>query len=471
MSALAGASQVLQQACDLLVENGLVITVDDERRVIERGAVAIDDGRIVAVGTTEEVRELVMPARIVDAAGKVVTPGLVNAHLHTTQALYRGYVPDDVSDTYEYIFGWVAPYYVALTPEEERLAVALSCADSLRHGVTTVAEAGTMRHPLTSTEAIAESGIRGVVGRWAWDLEEDPPELRMSEREALDAVEEVLDAFRGGARERVRAFASVLGQATCSEALLTGTKALAERYGAVMQLHQSLDAEEVARYQRQGGFDGDPMTRFAQLGLLSPDLRMIHVLDIDAEGVELVAQSGASIVRCLGGHAGRGVAEMRARGIPVSFGTDTVNLSNSCDMLRAIHLSLALAREWPEQFGSLTAEAALEMLTRDGARSVGAGDVLGSLSVGMEADLVIFDAGRPEWRPLLDPVGNLILSADGGSAETVIVGGELLVDGGRLTRVDERALYAEAQAAAERIVARLGLERPRRWPLIGAGRA
>ncbi|MFL5818730.1 MAG: amidohydrolase family protein [Conexibacter sp.] len=458
-------------ACDLLVENGLVITVDEERRMIERGAVAIAGGRIVAGGPTEEGRAAFAAERVIDAAGKVVTPGLMNAHLHTTQGLYRGYVPDDVSDTYEYIFGWVVPYYVALTPEEERLAVALSCADSLRQGVTNVAEAGTMRHPLSSAEAIAESGIRGFVGRWIWDLEQDPPQLRMTERAALDAVEEVLDAFRGGVRDRVRAFASVIGMATCSEAVLTGTKVLADRYGAVMQIHQSLDAEEVARYQRHAGFTGDPMTRFAQLGLLGPDLRMIHMLDLDAEGVELVAQSGASIVRCLGAYAGRGVAEMRAQGIPVAFGTDTVNLSNSCDMLRAIHHSVALAREWPEQFGSLTVEAALEMLTLDGARSVGAAEVLGSLSVDKEADLVIFDAGRPEWVPQLDPVGNLMFSADGGSAETVIVGGDVLVEGGRLTRVDEAALYAEAQEAAERIVARLGIERPRRWPLIEGSRA
>ena len=456
--------------CDLLVENGLVITVDDQRRMLERGAVAIDDGRIVAVGPAHEVRAGYAADRVIDAAGKVVTPGLVNAHLHTTQALYRGYVPDDVSDTYEYIFGWVAPYYVALTPEEEHLAVALSCADSLRQGVTTVAEAGTMRFPLTSTTAIAESGIRGIVGRWVWDLKDDPPQLRMTERAALDAVEEVLDAFRGGVRDRVRAFASVIGMATCSEALLTGTKVLADRYGAVMQLHQSLDAEEVTRAQGQAGFSGDPMTRFAQLGMLGPDLRLVHMHAVDAEGVELVAQSGASIVRCLGGGAGRGVAEMRARGIPVAFGTDTVNLSNSCDMLRAIHLTLALAREWPEQYGALTVEAGLEMLTRDGARSIGAGEVLGSLSVGKEADLVIFDAGRPEWVPQLDPVANLVLSADGGSAETVIVGGDVLVEDGRLTRVDEASLYAEAQEAAERIVARLGINRPRRWPLIAADR-
>lgn len=458
-----------RRPCDLLVAGGTCVTVDARRRIVRDGAVAIADGAIAAVGTAAELAQRFAPARTLDATGKVIAPGLVNAHLHMSQHLFRGFVPDDV-DADDYIFDWAVPYYVALTPEEERLAVTLACCDLLRRGVTSVGEAGTMRFPLACAEAIEQAGLRAALGRWAWDLVDRPAALRMTTGEALAAVGQLLDALGADPRARVRAMASVIGMGCCSDALLRGAAQLAERHGAMLNLHQSVSPAEGPAWQAQAGFAAAPVEHLDRLGALGPNVRLIHLLELDAAEIALLGARDAKVVRCLGATAIRHLAALREAGVAIALGTDTVNVSNTVDVLRAAHLAAACCREDPERVGELRAEAALEMCTIDGAVSLGQEALVGSLEAGKQADLVLFDAERPEWVPNFDPVANLVYSADGGSVDTVLVGGEILVEGGRLTRVDEPALYAEARAVAERVVARAGLRarRSARWPEVAA---
>lgn len=457
------------ERCDLLIAGGTYLTVDADRRILHDGALAIDGGRIVAVGGAAQLAARYAPDRTLDATGKVVTPGLVNAHLHLSQHLYRGFVPDDV-DPDDYVFDWAVPYYAVLEPEEEQLAVALACADLLRRGVTSVAEAGTLRFPAQAAAAVRESGIRAALGQWVWDLVEEPAVLRNDTAAALALIEAQLAALGADPHDRVRAMASVIGMGCCSDDLLTGAKALAEDYGAMLNLHQSIDVEEAAAWGAGGGFPDGPVTRLDALGLLDPGVRLIHLLVLGDREIELLGERQARVVRCYGTGSAYRLGELHAAGVSVSLGTDTVNVANTTDMLRTAHFAAAYCREDPAARGFLRAETALEMCTIEGARSLGQEAVTGSLEVGKQADVVLFDAERPEWVPNLDPVANLVYSADGGSVDMVLVGGEELVAGGRLTRVDERALYAEANAVAEGIVERTGLraKRPQRWPVSRA---
>ncbi len=455
----------MPEPCDLLLRGGTVVTVDEQRRILVDGALAIGGGRILAVDPWASVSARYAPARVIDARDKVITPGLVNAHVHMSQHLLRGIVPDHTPPA-EYLFEWAFPYYAALSEDDELLAVQLGCCDLLRKGVTLVGEAGTLRFPRAAAEAVRRSGIRCVLGAWAWDLIGDFPALRWSTDEALAVVESVLR--EGG--DRLRACASIIGMGTCSDELIQGAKALADRYGAMLNLHQSATREEIAAYRLPVA----PVAHLDALGALDRNVRLVHATFVDDEELALIAARDAAVVHCdtallkMGEGALRSsrVPEMLGLGIPVAIGTDTVNVSNTNDVLRAVHLAALVYKDARGSLDVLPAEAALEMCTIAGARSLGVEDRLGSLEAGKDADVVVFDATRPEWLPLHDVVNQLVYSADGGSVELVLVGGEVVVDGGRVVGVDEAALARAVSSTAGQVIERAGVRPAPRWPVL-----
>ena len=156
--------------------------------------------------------------------------------------------------------------------------------------------------------------------------------------------------------------------------------------------------------------------------------------------------------------------EMVERGINVSIGTDGNNASNYSDMMRATYLVAGLfkdARMDPQMF---PAEKAYEMATLGGARTMLLQDQIGSLEVGKRADVVMHDTDRPEWRPLLNVINQLVWSADGRGVHTVLVDGKIVVEGGHCTTIDEAELWAKAQRMGESITARSGLPDKAKFP-------
>ncbi|MCF8528245.1 MAG: amidohydrolase family protein, partial [Candidatus Nanopelagicales bacterium] len=146
---------------DLLVTGGDVVTMNGAREVLVGGAVAVLDGRIVAVGSTSALRATYPGTAELDAAGCVVTPGMVDAHQHHTgDALVRSAIPDDLP-LGESIYEWAVPLHAAHTADDDEIASLLTCVESLRSGVTTVVEAGTVAHPDRVADAMTRAGLRG----------------------------------------------------------------------------------------------------------------------------------------------------------------------------------------------------------------------------------------------------------------------------------------------------------------------
>jgi cytosine/adenosine deaminase-related metal-dependent hydrolase len=195
---------------------------------------------------------------------------------------------------------------------------------------------------------------------------------------------------------------------------------------------------------------------------------MVHV---DASEVAILGETGTNVVHCpvaaLKGAYGSGPAglfpEMAAAGINLLLGTDG---SDHHDMMRAITLMAGLFKDARQDSGLFPAHQALEMATVNGARAMGLSHEIGALAPGYKADIVLHDIDRPEWRPLHNPVRQLVWSADGRGVHSVWVDGRRVIEAGRCTTIDEDALYAEAQAAAEAIVRRTGLPTVSAWPVI-----
>jgi hypothetical protein len=159
---------------DLLIDAWYVVTMNATRDIIHRGSVAVRGNEIVAVGKTADLERRYRPARRVGGDRFVLTPGLVNTHIHITgEPITRGYVPDDTPFE-ENVFVWLCQLYAALDADDERCSAQLAAAEMLRSGTTTFLEAGTIRFLDEVLDGLTEIGIRGRVGRWIWDLPPEP---------------------------------------------------------------------------------------------------------------------------------------------------------------------------------------------------------------------------------------------------------------------------------------------------------
>jgi cytosine/adenosine deaminase-related metal-dependent hydrolase len=213
-----------------------------------------------------------------------------------------------------------------------------------------------------------------------------------------------------------------------------------------------------------------PVEHLAHIGALGPNVTLVHMVHVDEAEIALLAETGANVTHCpgaalKGGYGTTSVGlfpEMEVAGVNLMLGTDG---SDHADLMRAVTLMAGLFKDARRDGALFPAHRAIEMATVNGARAMGLAQEIGSLEVGKKADLVAHDTDRPEWRPMLNAVRQLVWSADGRGVHSVWVDGRRVVDAYRCTSIDEDRLYAQAQQAAEAIVARSGLPAVNAWPV------
>lgn len=453
-----------------LIAGTQVVTMNATRDIIRDGAVLIQHDRIVEVGKASDLADRYPQATRVGGDHFVVTPGMVNSHIHITgEPLTRGYVPDDTPFE-ENVFVWLCRLYSVYTAAEERLSAQLAAVEMLKSGTTSFLEAGTIRFLDEVVDALVEVGIRGRVGRWVWDLPPEPGVYRQSTDQAIAHLQRQLTDFKSVANDRIGAWSILVGHTTCSDPLWRAARQLATQHGVGMSFHMSpakLDPEGFV-----AEFGHRPMIHLAELGVLGPDVAITHCVHVDDAEMAVMAAAGVSVAHCpttalkvsYGVTQVGKMPEMVQAGINVSIGTDGNNASNYSDLHRATYLVAGLfkdARTDPQMF---PAEMAYEMATLGGARTMLLDDEIGSLEPGKKADVVLHDIDRPEWRPLLNVMNQLVWSADGRGVHTVFVDGQMVVDGGRMTTIDEGALWEATQAAGEAITLRSGLPDMAKFP-------
>jgi 5-methylthioadenosine/S-adenosylhomocysteine deaminase len=453
----------------LLVEHALVITMDGARRVFADGSVLIDGSRIVRVGRAAEVRPTGRPERlqVIDGRGRLVIPGFVDTHVHLSEHLSRGVMPDEVLVD-RYVPDWYVPLYATISPEEEAVAAQLAGLEMLRTGTTTFCEAGTLFDVATVARAVDALGMRAVLGRWSWDLASGPGPLAQSTGQALAQTEAAMDAVSALRSPLVRVWPLLIGFGTASEALILGAHALAERRGTGWGMMQ------FASHPSRRTSDILPLAMLENWGVLGPRTKLAHMVHVTPGDVARLARLDVKIAHCpsaalkhVKGLVSHGrFAEMVEAGVTVSLGGDSANGSNHFDMLRLMSLATLVAKDARLDPGLLPPERMLEMATLGGARALGLEAEIGSLEPGKRADLVLFDLDRPEWRPLLDPVSNLVYSATGASVHTVVIDGRIVLDAGRVTTVDEGEVLSRAERLARPYLGRAGVSARPKWPLI-----
>ena len=450
------------QRVDTLIRGAVIVTQDEERRIIRDGALAIRGDRIAALGKRSELEDKVDATSVIDGGRFVITPGFIDAHIHITgDPLTRGYVPDDISDAFgDTLQRWVIPRYLAHTSGDERLSARLAAVEMLRAGTTCFLEAGTIRYLDEVAEGLAEAGIRGRIGAWvegrAFSPEDDEAELT---GRAIRLLEQEVERFPAHSGARIAAWPILIGHSTNTDEVWRAAKALADANALGVSAHLSPYRADAAWYLDNLG--RRPVEHLAEIGVLGDNLCLTHLVHIDDREAALLAESRTNAILCpfaalkgaFGISALGRAPEMAEAGMNIALGTD----GYGSDLMQKMALAAGLFKDARQDNKIFPAGQALDMATLNGARALRLQDETGSIAVGKKADFVLHDTDRPEWRPVLNVLQQLVWCADGRSVHSVWVDGVRVVENYRHTLIDEEELYAAAQAAGEAIIKRSGI--------------
>jgi 5-methylthioadenosine/S-adenosylhomocysteine deaminase len=438
---------VAESEVDLLVRGGDVVTMDCDARTIADGAVAVSGERIVAVGGWDELRAAHPAAAVIGDADSLVTPGYINAHQHLTgDRLVHSCIPDAI-DSQDAIFGWAVPVHSAHTGDDDELSATLGAIEAVTNGITCTIEAGTVAHPDRVADAVRSVGMRATIGQWGWDVADVP--FGAPAPEVLDRHAALLDRLPPGGL--VEGWVTLVGHDLMSDELVAGASQLARDRGVGLTFHLSPHGGDAASYLLRTG--KRPFVHLDDLGVLGPHVLVAHAVHLDDDEIEIVLHTDTAVASCPWAYlrlaqgmtvAGRH-GEMVTRGARVALGCDAENAGDAVDILRAATLFVGLARDRAMDPFAFTANHALAMATIGGAQAIGKGDVIGSIEVGKQADLVVHDRRGPQFVPRsTDPVLQLIWASDGRSVRDVVIAGRQVVSGGRCVTVDLDALRDEA---------------------------
>lgn len=430
--------------CDLIISGGMVVTADQLDTVWRDGAVAITAGRISAVGGSAEITAGWHAPRLIDAAGAIVMPGLVNAHTHLAMTLFRG-CADDVNLRAFLDRVWQLEG-AHISPETIRLGTQAGVIESLRCGVTTALDM--YFHHQVSADVANELGLRLITGPVLVDLPgADPGDFDRQ----LRGARQWLSSWRPGLAPRPAVCPH--STYTLSPAQLAATADLAGEFSAIIHTHASENTAEdetvLARHGRR------PVQVLADADLLRPGTVVAHAVTVTREEMDSLAAAGAAVAHTPVSNLklACGIApvpELRAAGVTVALGTDGASSSNDLDLWLPIRLAPLLAKGRLADAAALPAREVIRMATIDGAKALGLDEQLGSLEPGKLADLLITAPGQAGTQPVYDPNSAIVYSLTSADIRHVITSGQLRVENGEFTAASEAEVAASLAAFATR---------------------
>jgi 5-methylthioadenosine/S-adenosylhomocysteine deaminase len=474
----------MSEVVDTLISGAKIITMDSQRRIFMDGALAIKGNKIVAVGQRVDIEKEYRADNVIDGKRFVITPGFINGHIHITgDPLTRNYVPEDIfCDPEEKLTQWVLPRYYAHSPENEKVSAKLACLEMLRAGITCFLEAGTIRHLDEVVEGVKATGIRGRVGIWVEGRAySDDDDQQTFNDKAIALMEGEIERFpstkpssgniqadQSNEKNLVSAWPLLIGHNTNTDEVWKAAKSLADANGLGVSAHMSPYQNDPDWFLSQYGCR--PIEHLANIGVLGENVSLTHVTHIDEREFDILVETGTNVIFCplpaLKGvfgvtSAGR-YPQMAAADINLMLGTDGYDI----DILHSARLMAALFKDVKLDTRIFPAYDTLEMLTVNAAKAMGMQQEIGSLEVGKKADFVCHDIDRPEWRPLVSLVNQLIWTADGRGVHSVWVDGVRVIDNYCATFIDESELLEQVQRASEEVIKRSEIPFISPWPIL-----
>src|SRR4249919_865176 len=434
------------EACDLLIEAGLVVPVEPHGVVLEDHAVAIRAGAIVAVLPVADARRRFQATQTVSRPDGVLIPGLVNAHVHNPMTLLRG-VADDLP-LMEWLQGHIWPLEAQLIgPEFVADGVELAIAEMLRGGTTCCNE--NYFFPDVQAATYKRHGFRACIGLPIIDF---PSAWARTDDEYFDRATEVHDQWRSD---------PLIGTAfaphapyTVSDASFERIRMLSDQLDLPVHCHVHETAHEVAESQQK--FGQRPLARLDRLGLVNDRLIAVHMTQLTDAEIALCAERGVSVAHCPESNLKLAsgfcpVGKLQRAGVNLAIGTDGAASNNDLDMFGETRSAALLAKAVAHDASVLDAASALRAATLGGAKALEFDERIGSIEVGKQADLACVDLGQLETQPLHHVVSQLVYASGRQQVSDVCIAGRHKLRGRVLLDMDADAIVANARQRRERI--------------------
>ncbi len=430
---------------DLLITNGLILTLDDENRRFCPGSLAVTGSEIVGVGVSHALDAAYSASRVLDAGGCVVLPGLINAHTHAAMTIFRG-LADDLP-LMDWLQNHIFPAEQKLTEEWVYWGTLLACAEMILSGTTTFCDMYLFEHKVA--QAAKAAGIRALVGEVLYDF--PSPHYGPIEN-GLRFTESLIEEWRADPLVRIAVEPHALY--TCSPRLLQRCHEISERHGVPLITHLSENEAEVREIQARHGVR--PVAHLENLGILGPHLMADHCVALDERDMELLARRDVQVVhnpesnmKLASGIAP--VPRLMDIGVNVALGTDGCASNNDLDMMGEMDSCAKLHKVATLNPTALPAIAVLKMATRSGARALGLQGRVGHLSPGMLADIIVVDFQKPHLTPLYEPVSHLVYAAGRADIRHSIIHGRLVMQDRKILTMDVNEVMQRVRSFARAI--------------------
>jgi 5-methylthioadenosine/S-adenosylhomocysteine deaminase len=445
--ALAAAQPArARRTVSLVLTNGVVVTVDRDKRVIQRGGVAIDGRDIVAVDTTERIAAGFRGRATIDAAGGVIMPGLINTHTHAPMVLFRG-LADDLA-----LMDWLQKYIFpaeakTVSPEFVRAGTRLAALEMIESGTTTYTDMYYFEDEIA--RATKASGLRGVLGETiiqfpVADAKTPADSLALAERFAKEFANDDL----------ITPAVAPHAMYTNDTDTLKACRALADRLHIPLITHLAETNDEVKTANDK--YHMTPTAYLESIGFFGPRTLVAHAVHVTPADIQMLAARHVGVshnpesnMKLASGIAP--VESMRRAGVVVGLGTDGAASNNDLDMFGAMRQAAFLHKLVNDDPRAIPAPVAVEMATIDGARALGMEKEIGSLEPGKRADVIVVSMASARQTPMYNAVSHLVYVTRGDDVRTTIVNGRVLMRDRKVLSLDEPKVLAEARAYADKV--------------------
>lgn len=436
-----------KQNVDLLILGGTVVTMDGSRRVIDNGALAIEGGKIVAVGESADIAKRFKSTQTISANGKAVIPGLINTHTHVPMSLFRG-IADDL-DLNEWLTKYIFPAEAKNVNENlVRVGTRLGLAEMIAGGTTTFCDMYYFEDVIA--QETEKAGVRGVLGETLIDFP-------APDNKTFDDAMVYAEAFAKKWKGNPLIVPAIAPHApyTVSEEHLKMTRALANRLGVPLVIHLA-EAQSEVDFVRENK-DMTPVEYVRKIGLLDGKTIAAHVIWVNSAEINVLKDKGVGIAHNPQSNMklAAGVApipEMLKMGLRVGLGTDGAASNNDLDLWEEMDTAAKLHKIYAKDPKVVSAEEAFAMATIGGARALHIEEITGSLEVGKMADVVIVSLDSLHQTPLYNIYSNLVYATKASDVDTVIINGRLVMRGRRLLTLNEDAIKKDAIALRNKII-------------------
>jgi 5-methylthioadenosine/S-adenosylhomocysteine deaminase len=435
------------EAVDLLILGGTIVTMDQARRVIDDGGIAVSNGRIVAIGPRAEIEGAYSARQRVDSRGKVLAPGLINGHTHIPMVLFRG-LADDL-DLQEWLTKYIFPAEAKnVTEQFVRVGARLGLAEMIRGGTTTYCDMYYFEDAIA--DETAKAGVRGVLGETVIDF---PVADNKTYAEGLAYVERFVARWKG--HELIIPAIAPHAPYTVSEEHLKAARAFSDRSGAPIVIHIAETKREVDDMVKSKG--ASPVAYLDRIGFLNERVIAAHMVWPQGNDIAILQKRGVGVVHNPQSNMklAAGVApvpKMLDDGVLLGLGTDGAASNNDLNMWEEMDTVAKLHKVFTGDPKVISAQQAFEFATIRGAQALHLEKEIGSLEVGKRADLLVINRDTLNQIPVYNIYSDLVYATKASDVETVIINGRIVMRERRLLTLDEATIKNEARAFRDKII-------------------